>query len=169
MSYVEIYKINKEKELVHYKDVHNSWLGFMHVWDELERKYLPKFDEQNVLMTRFVAGMIGEKNKDGNHPMQDIWDLWMSDKLTENEKIVLVTTLDNVYIKFEDLHKVANAYRDFKESTPTLIGIADALDEIYDNCKNDELLGAIIWGTSVSSIEESYDVEKLDPTTVFFE
>lgn len=135
----------------------------MAVWVFLEKKYLPKY-------TPDWAIKIGEENKDysrtgamceKNNPMQEIWSLFKSDKITSSERIVLGSTFDNVLVKVRGISKVLKAFREFGGET----SLKEQSDLIEKAIKKNKKIIAIGWNqTSVNGdtwSNEHYD-EKLD-------
>lgn len=133
MSYTEIVGFNKEGDAYSQADIHNAFRGAMAIWRAMEEKYLP--------IGRFRRCVMGSE-KD----MREIWDLARSDKVSENDKIFLASTFDNVVVKKKDFQKVITAFREFEAET-SLKEQADVLEEMLA----DEDCIAVAWNqTSVN-------------------
>lgn len=133
MSYTEIVGFNKVGNAYSQADIRNAFRGAMAIWRAMEEKYLA--------VGRFSRCVMGSE-KD----MREIWDLAGSDKVSENDKICLASTFDNVVVKKKDFQKVITAFREFEAET-SLKEQADVLEEILadDDCI------AVAWNqTSVS-------------------
>lgn len=147
MSYTEIVGFNKEGDAYSQADIHNAFRGAMAIWRAMEEKYLT--------VGRFSRCVMGNE-KD----MREIWDLTGSDKVSENDKICLASTFDNVVVKKKDFQKVITAFREFDAET-SLKEQADVLEEMLA----DEDCIAVAWNQT--SVNENtwlsgggYDEEK---------
>lgn len=147
MSYTEIVGFNKEGDAYSQADIHNAFRGAMAVWRAMEEKYLH--------VGRFSRCVMGSE-KD----MKEIWDLAGSEKVSDNDKICLASTFDNVVVKKKDFQKVINAFREFDAET-SLKEQADVLEEMLA----DEDCIAVAWNQT--SVNENtwlsgggYDEEK---------
>lgn len=116
MSYTEIVGFNKVGNAYSQADIHNAFRGAMAIWRAMEEKYLA--------VGRFSRCVMGSE-KD----MREIWDLAGSDKVSENDKICLASTFDNVVVKKKDFQKVITAFREFEAET-SLKEQADVLEEM---------------------------------------
>lgn len=133
MSYTEIVGFNKEGNAYSQADIHNAFRGAMAIWRAMEEKYLT--------VGRFSRCVMGNE-KD----MREIWDLAGSNKVSENDKICLASTFDNVVVKRKDFQKVITAFREFDAET-SLKEQADVLEEMLA----DEDCIAVAWNqTSVN-------------------
>lgn len=133
MSYTEIVGFDEEGNAYSQADIHNAFRGAMAIWRAMEEKYLA--------IGRFSRCVMGSE-KD----MREIWDLAGSDNVSDNDKICLTTTFDNVVVKKKDFQKVITAFREFEAET-SLKEQADALEEMLA----DEGCIAVAWNqTSVN-------------------
>ena len=165
MSRVEIYKINKkDKTLSWVGDANNAWLGCMHIWVSLEQKYLPSLEEypwdkyfskkeERDYRTRTCL-------LENREAMQEIWSLWRDERLSWNEHILMTSTLDNFYIKYEDLLEVAEAYESVEFANDNLKKQAEIMRKIYEDGKNGSVLG--VWKNE-NSVCSVYDFCDCDP------
>lgn len=135
MSYTEIYRVTTKGNTRLEGEVQNSHRGAMSVWNYLEEKYLPPF----FLHGQKFSRMFGE--------MQEVWNLSKDPRLTESERICLMSTFDNVVVLAEDIPKLLKAFREFPGNT-SLPEQADIIESIP---KDKRLLG-ICWNqTSVNA------------------
>lgn len=145
MSWSEVYSFTKDGYANFYGEVQNANRGCMAVWQILEKKYLPS------LPIPSYWGSIGGGNYysrtyvvDNRGLMKQIWNLANEDSpLTEEERIVLITTFDKVLVKKEMLPSVIHAYENFNGDT-NLKEVA----EILKKALNDSEIIAI--GFSIS-------------------
>lgn len=130
MSYVEIYSVKPNGEVVGAFEVRNAMGGALMIWERLREKY----DVGSAF------------NYD------PLWKLFTDDRMDLADKIVMGLTFDKVIIKRENLPPTINALRRFisSHSTPTLVGIVDALTKL---AKDPECAGVCFNHTSVA---ESY-------------
>lgn len=132
MSYTEIYGFNKEGNAYFQGEVKNALRGAMAIWGILEEKYLPPYIPEYVKCANwFYPGITYDEvvSKLGysptrlspsfskTNPAKELWDLADSDKLSRQEKIVLMTTFDYVLVKKQDLSKVVDAFIAFEGET----------------------------------------------------
>ena len=171
MSCTEIFGL-KKNTVEYIGETRNSWRGAMAVWIFLEKKYLPKYvpdwartldkEDQEYSRTSFEISLSSAMEQKDN-PMEEIWDLFKSPKLTKSERIVLGSTFDNVLAKVESIDKVLQAFREFEGDT-TLKEQADIIEQAI---KEDPEIVAIGWNqTSVNGdtwASDSYDEEKEEP------
>lgn len=125
MSSTEIYVFRKDGYAEKYARVHNSWRGAYTIWTMLETKYLPSYrpDYDPELKhaprgywSRFDVVSYNEKVR--QKALKEVWDLANEGSpLTENERIVLISTMDWVICKIDDLPKLIKAYGNFGGDT----------------------------------------------------
>lgn len=120
MSCTEINIFDNSGESVDTFEVKNAFRGAMAIWGILEKKYLPEYvpDWAKVLSDE------GRRNifKDGisrivNGDMQDVWNLQNDNRLSRHEKIVLLSTFDNVLVKKENFNELIEAFEQFEGET----------------------------------------------------
>lgn len=135
MSYTEIYRISKVRKTKMIGEVRNAFRGAMAVWDSLDKKYLPPFIKYGMPFSRTIGPEISE-----------IWNLVDDVRLSESERICLLTTFDNVYVLKKDIPKLVKALREFPHES-SLSEQADIIEKII----SDKTCWAICWNqTSVN-------------------
>ena len=167
MSRVEVYKINKKDKTLNWVgDAHNAWHGCMHIWVELEQKYLPSlesypwedyFGKKEERDYRSRTCMLMDKDK-----MQEIWDLVSDARLEWNERICMATTLDNFYIAYDDLLEVAEAYENVAFSNENMKKQAEIMRKVYDDGKDGSIIGVWKNENSVCSVYDFCDCDEED-------
>jgi len=88
-----------------------TWMCFMHY---MERKYLPSYPSAYSLKeynSRFTATMFW--NGEGDMPMQEIWDLQLSKKVTPAERLTMQSMMDKAYFLAADFPSVRNAWEEY--------------------------------------------------------
>lgn len=116
---IEIYYTKASDKSPHkWHDAHHStwgsnatWMCFMHY---MERKYLPPYQSDYPLReynNRFVATMFW--NGEGDMPMQEIWDLQLSNKVTPAERLTMQSMMDKAYFLVKDFPRVRKAWREY--------------------------------------------------------
>ena len=126
MSYTEIYGFDKNGDAYYYDSVKNAWRGGMAIWQYLEKKYLPPYYSKYAhIETSRCFSMDSEA-------MKDIWQLANNERVSEIDKICLLTTFDNVLVRKEDMPKVIEAFRCFDGET-SLKEQADILEDMVNN------------------------------------
>ena len=164
MSCVECYvrlKSSNKWELAY--EVGNSWQGSMHLWNALEKKYLPSYeafdsDGRPDYLTRFHHEVkrynsrfpYSVMRRGEDNPMQEVWDLSSDMRLSFEELMVMRSTMDNAIVLGSDiptfiecLEKVSEEHGgNYKEQ-------ASELQKVYDEYGDD--ISAIGWNqTSVN-------------------
>lgn len=141
MSCTEIFGFDKNGDAYYYDSVENAWRGGMAIWHYLEKKYLPPY------YTKYAHFEISRCHSMDNEAMKDIWQLANDERVSEVDKICLITTFDNVLVKKEDMPKVIEAFRSFDGET-SLKEQADILEAMA----NDDDCIAVGWNqTSVNA------------------
>lgn len=114
MSYVEVFKVKTNGDVEEYGEAQNSH-GYAHlVWMALGEKYLGGFSLLNASLT---------------------WNLFDSDKITKDEKIILGSTFDRVWIKKELMPDLIRILHDFyyshcREKVGTMLVVHGILSEM---------------------------------------
>lgn len=152
MSYTEIYGFDKNGDAYYYDSVGNAWRGGMAIWQYLEKKYLPPYYSKYAhIKTSRCYSM-------DNEAMKDIWQLANDERVSEVDKICLLTTFDNVLVKKEDIPKVIEAFRSFDGET----SLKEQADILEDMANDDDCI-AVGWNqTSVNADtweNDSYNAE----------
>lgn len=133
MSQTELYAFDAQGYAYPCGETPNAWRGAMAVWDILEQRHLPQYIPYYVKACRwyrpdipieeikahigFTPRRISATSFNGVDPMQDIWDLADSNKLSPEERIALYTTFDGALVRKEEFQKVIEAFRSFGGST----------------------------------------------------
>ena len=100
MSYTELFGFDQNGDAYSMAEIKNAFRGAMMVWEYLENKYLPFVD-----FTRILSGKREEQQK--------VWDLSKDDRLSRQEKIVLLSTFDNVVVKQANFKELIRAFLEF--------------------------------------------------------
>lgn len=139
MSYTEIYRITKAGNTVLAGEIQNSWRGAMAVWNYLEEKYLPQKFAYGMKVSRMVS--FDETGQ------QEVWGLSKDPRLSEAERICMMSTFDNVMVRKKDFDRLCKAFREFPG--PTSLPEQADLIEVTAKIKNCE---GICWNqTSVNA------------------
>lgn len=139
MSYTEIHKITKIGNTRCIAEIRNAHRGAMAVWTILEDRYLPPIIKYGQKMTRMISFM--------EDRTQEVWDLAKDQRLTEAERICMMSTFDNVMVYKEDFKRLCTAFREFNGET-SLKEQADIIEKL----EKDKTLVAICWNqTSVNA------------------
>ena len=154
MSYTEIYKFGKDGNAENLGEVRNAFRGAMAVWMEMEKRYLspyPKpmwmddadYKERGYSRTSASMGL----PMGGKSPMQEIWDLGDIERVSKQEKIVMLSTLDNVIVMRENIEELREAFESFDGETSL-----KEQAEIIKEALTDEDVIAVAWNqTSVNA------------------
>ena len=154
MSYTEIYKFKKNGDAEFIGETKNSHRGAMAIWVHLEKKYLPP-------VVKFGMTIPRPHLFDGNDGIREIWALNKSDKVSEVEKICLLSTFDNAIAQVANIQELINAFREFDGET-SLKEQADIIENAFN--EDPELIAIGFNQTSVNADTWSnvggYDEEK---------
>jgi hypothetical protein len=128
MSYTELFKVPSKGEIEEAKEFRNSWLGAMWIWRNLYEKHLPGED--------FSMAFVREQ-------LTPLWNLWKTD-IPEHHKVCLMSTLDGVMVKRDNLPLLVNAFREFEKEFPgSHLGLQ--ADYIETNLIDDVDYFAVCW------------------------
>lgn len=141
MSYTEIFKFKKDGNAAHLGEVRNAFRGAMAIWVHLEKKYLPPYRPEWAKFWGDDERSYSRVSSINNDEMQKIWDLVRDERLSESERISLVSTFDNLVVNREHIPTVVNCFREFEAET-SLKEQADIIELAYEN---DPDLIAIGW------------------------
>lgn len=101
MSSTEIYLVSKAS-CDKAGETRNAWRGAMYVWSDIAKRYFgldsfPMFDESM---------------------MRRIWNAGNEKPLSDAEKIVLASTMDNVVVKVSDKQRLIDAFDEYAKAHP---------------------------------------------------
>lgn len=117
MSYVEIYAFDCAGNGHLYGEIKNSWSGAPAVWAYMEEKYLPPFVPDGMTLEDIQSDSKKTSRLQSINTMNEIWELVDDPKISEADRIVLFTTLDECLVRKEDIPKVVNAFEEFCASS----------------------------------------------------
>jgi hypothetical protein len=154
MSYTSLYSIFKTKAVC-FKELRNSYGTGMAVWDYISMKY-----------TGDYFSLYGD--------VENFWLLWKDERLSENERAVLLSTYDYFFVETEHLNRFSEAckdvHRQILEKTrwswshfETIGEEAAAMHKKHDY----RCLGLGIGCTSVCDPWESWKPEQNKPSGVY--
>lgn len=146
MSYVEIFKFDKNGNSQSVAKIKNSYRGAMAIWSILGKKYCG----HDASLFNLSA-------------MKGIWNLADDKRVSMDERIVLCTTLDKCLIRKEDIPRVVSAFRNFEGET-SLNEQADVLEELY----NDGDCIAVGWHQNSISCEQWFDYNCLEQSDHYY-
>lgn len=101
MSYTEIFSLSKS-HCHKIAEIKNAWRGSMYVWNGIAKKY---FDLEN-----FPFMDLDMQSR--------IWNAGNEHPLTDDELIVLASTMDFVTIKAKDIPRLVEAFDKYAEANP---------------------------------------------------
>lgn len=107
MSYVTVYAIDGQGDVLHWGEAHNNHAFAPHVWDVIARA--------NGFKDGFPWSEAPPRAEE-----KRFWRLFNSGTLSERDNIVLGATYDRVYIARANLGRVAAAIREFYDETSTM-------------------------------------------------
>ena len=173
MAKTEIYIIRKDKtiDMSPYASIPNARKGAWHIWEEIEKKYLPSvpITEENKYFfssyepdryrSRLGLSMISALHPERKNPMCEVWELSYAKDTQWNDRILLEMNNDRAYTAYDDLPEVAEALRTSEFSNDNMKGQSDALEKIHSEFSSDEVLGVWINATSVNCATDFMDCE----------
>ena len=160
MANVEIYTITKKAKNIECVAEIPGAMGFMlDFWNEMEKKFLPPFNPDNSYITRFVGSMTSFLHPEQPNPMQEIWDLEWDTNVPKELRLLMKMTLDHSYVPYEHILEMADIVENCEFANPVYKNVAAAMRQIHSEYP--KILGITFNGTSVVSMEEIYDKDKL--------
>lgn len=159
MSYTELFAFDKTGNASKVEDIRNAWLGAMKIWRILESKYLPEYRLEYPLSDFFKRenpDFVPSRTSDMKD-IKEIWELAYDERLLEHERIVLLSTFDNVLVKRENFVRLIEAFRKFEPGT----SLPEQADVIEEESMKDDVI-AIGWNqTSINADNwEYYDIDE---------
>lgn len=114
------YTLRKDKKPRKWRDSYISIPGSMEVFMRfmlyMEEKYLPSLpapypvvDRKNAYHSRWTACIYGMKSN-GEHPMQEVWDLQLSPNASHAERLTMASMMDRAYFDVIDFPKLAEVW-----------------------------------------------------------
>ena len=151
----EIYVFGDDGNARLYGETGSEMLGKTRVWEVLEERHLPPYRPSFVpsdVPGNQVESYVGFKPKrihagqpEREKALNEIFDLIYSGKLSRNERVVLVSTFDNVVVEQSFLPRVIEALRTFTdEHNENLVAQASLLEKAL----NDPEIWGIAWNQS---------------------
>lgn len=121
--------------------IKNPWHGAMSVWRTLEERYLPQYRPRYVpqdVTDDMVETWCGYKpsriSSFDPSASNAIWELFdNAEKVSETDRIVLDTTLDDVLVRREEIPRVIKALDDFDGKTENHEAQIEALYMILED------------------------------------
>jgi hypothetical protein len=118
MSETVLYKITKDYEIEVIGEFRNSRLAGPVIWNKQAR---------HIGEDHFAFYLNEDKQ-------QRFWASWRLKEVPMFEKIVLLSTYDNCYVKAENLSKLTNAFKEYVKAFPELnTHLQGYIDAINDN------------------------------------
>jgi hypothetical protein len=122
MSCTTLYQINPDGDVVAAVDFPNAFRSAIAVWIDLAKRYevVPPGPEG--------LGMLLLDDK----TIKRLWDLWKDPRLTEDERVVHLSTFDEALCRAEDFPKLIGAFRRYGATLPnsSLAEQADAIEKL---------------------------------------
>lgn len=134
----------------------------------MEQKYLPSLprpewdviSKPNHYYSRFLNAPFWDPNSGTEHPMQPVWDLQESPKVTPQERLTMASMMDRAYILVEDLPKLAEAWTkvsempEYQAHKDTFKTILDTMNDLVK--KNPDIYSIAINWSSVVNFYDSF-------------
>lgn len=146
-----------------------SWATFMAFMGWIEKKYLPPLPvsggiEIDFYFSRFAASC-GWKKGQGEHPMQEVWDLQLSPKTTHAERLTMASMMNRCYFLVSDFSKVKTAWLEVVEemkskgSEEAFKGLIKAIHKVIETIPGIHSI-AINWTSVVCFYEANGKTDK---------
>lgn len=108
MSTTEIYGFKADGHAEFIGETQNAFRGAFVVWEHFETKYLEP-------LPPMASGKSYSRTVTGEG-LDDLWKLPYTDKISREEKIVLLSTFDKNVVRSSELAELISAYRDFDKN-----------------------------------------------------
>lgn len=118
MSSTELFLV-KADDILFIGECKNSWRSGMYVWEDIAKRYFK------------VAGFMSYSDE----LQRKIWNAQHYYALSEAETIVLLSTMDNILVKYADAEKLITAFREYGAQHPnsSFTEQADIIQRSIDN------------------------------------
>ena len=164
MASTEFYIIKQDKHIDYYGAAKAAMMGSLHIWNVLEKKYLPSLERysweigeprEEEYKSRVTQSMVSFFSG-GQDYVQEVWNLGITKDIDVDwkDRLVMESTMDNVYIAYDDMVELADALRSVEYATDNMKTQADLFDEIHEKYTKDDIIGVFVLGTSVCSIRD---------------
>lgn len=149
----EIFAFGQDGKAKRYGETGQEMLGKTRIWEVLEERYLPPYRypyisadiPESELMDYHKPKRIHASNGYREVALQGIFDLCYSEKLSRNEKVMLLSTFDNIVVTKEFLPRVIEALRTFTdEHNENFLEQANLLEKAF----KDPEVCAVAWNQS---------------------
>ncbi len=173
MSATYLYTVSPNGPLTLHEEFRNSHRGAMWIWMRLRERFHP--DHIWPENAPYDDPRVKEASK-WIMKYDDIWALSKDSRLCRNEKIVLMSTYDNVMVKRKNFEELVAAFRwfveNYKKDNPeeasSLLEQANVIEKFKDNkkiyaiCWNQTSVNGDAWITYIPKKDEhrSYNIKK---------
>lgn len=143
MAHIEIFVKNKGQSLWKFIGEASHALRYsFKLWADMEKKYLPSYGQpSSIYRSRLVWGDDSSK--------QEIWDLWKRSDVPDDEKDVLLSTMDMAMVEADRIPQFISHLKSVGQRYDTDHTIQAAIIEAYYNDHKDEVLAIAMNQTSV--------------------
>jgi hypothetical protein len=144
MASTEIYVIKKDGALEWFRDVPRASRGAWLLWRNLEEKYLPSLPRPEWMEDGAYASRLSFR---GNN-LCEIWGIFYDKGTSHEDRILMGSTFDKVYIAYDDLDTVAGIYESTPFRTENLEAQAKAFRDVRSAYQKDDIIG--VWKNETS-------------------
>ena len=138
MSSMTLHIVPEHGEVYNAKEFWNAWLGAAAIWTTLGEKYLG--GKRDYVSNPNGFSMMDRAN------CEKLWGFSENPcPLTAAERVVLVTTMDMVMARWENLPRLAQAFRDFQAEHSTAAHCLAQADYIEQELLPGDAKHAICW------------------------
>lgn len=139
---VQIYKFNLSGEVDLISEIDDIFNGCFSIWNYFDEKYLEPIENpytvKNSLKEKRFFRSYDLLKQDS---LKEIFELFDTDKLTRNEKIILGSTFDRIIVKKENIEELINAFNSFDFDS----NLKEQSKIISEEFKKDKNLLGICW------------------------
>lgn len=146
-----------------------SWATFMGFMDYMEKKCLPPCPAPDGIKLDFYfsrfAMSAGWDKSQGEHPMQEVWDLQLSPKTTHAERLTMGSMMNRCYFLISDFPKVEEAWLEVstemgsKGAEDAFKGLVKAIHKVINEIPGIHSI-AINWTSVVNFYEANGKTDK---------
>ena len=145
-----------------------SWTTFMGFMWWMEEKYLPSLPAPTGLKSdRYHSRWAQSCTYDGQgeHPMQEVWDLQLSPKTTHAERLTMASMMNKCFFLVSDFPKIEEAWLEVaseincKGAEDAFNGLVKAIHKVLDEIPGIHSL-AINWTSVVNFYEANGKTDK---------
>lgn len=133
MSSTDVYAVQQNGDVIEIGSASNSHRGAMWIWNNLWLRYLQATYQKKQPWDGQSYGFLPTMDEDETNRL---WALAKDERVSEGDRLALVSTFDNVIVKPEDIEAIADALESFQPPNENLALQASLIRQaLADGCR----------------------------------